>query len=603
MMDRDRDRVVELIGQLSEVDLTLYYPGGQQEEFWVGVLSNPIYEHDRNAVRAEGLHLLGSKMPELTYQLFSEFERVGTRLGYEHVYFARRRRLNTFALLSLLEPENAEYLEELCEIIWSVCDEYTWCLPAHLKGGEADQTIDLFSAETGFSLSEISLLLGDRIPQLLRKRIASEVSVRLFIPYLEHGPHHWETAKHNWSAVCAGSIGAAVLLQKEPNSGLTEILTKVLGSMDYYLQGFGDDGVCQEGVGYWNYGFGYYVYFADLLKRRTQGRIDLFVNPKVRQIALFQQKIVLCGNAVANFSDSVPTVGVQIGLTHYLSNVYPELEVPSLDNRTEYTDDHCSRWAPAFRDFIWLDSAKQASDLEGSSYYMADAQWLVSRHATNYGRFGFAAKAGHNGEPHNHNDVGHFILMHEEAVYAADLGCGEYTQAYFGEGRYDYACNGSQGHSVPIIDGCGQVEGIDNAAKNVEVQTGEAEDKMILDLSGAYDVPHLLMLKRKLVWSKTDMPSLTLEDEYSFTTVPSQIIERIVTRCQPRVDEAGVVELVAEAGQPARIRYDAQGADVQISARTFSDHFGQPSVYYTIDFELKELGLNNRFILTIELKR
>ncbi|WP_373231204.1 hypothetical protein [Cohnella sp.] len=598
----NREQVGKLMGKLSAADLTLYYPGGQQNEFWSAVLDSPSYEQDVRAVKAEGARLLGTQTPELTYELFSEFEREGKRLGYEHVYFARRRRLNTFALLSLFEPENLSYLEELCEIIWAICDEYTWCLPAHLKDCEADKTIDLFSSETGFTLSEISLLLGERFPPLLRNRIAAEVSDRLFVPYLEHGPHHWETAKHNWSAVCAGSIGAAALLQKGPLARLEEIVTKVLGSMNCYLEGFGEDGVCQEGVGYWNYGFGYYVYFSDLLKRRTQGRLNLFASFKVHQIALFQQKVYLYGNAVANFSDSVPFVGIQIGLTHYLANIYPDMEVPSLEHRTEYTDDHCSRWAPALRNFIWLDSSKQTSDWASAAYYMVDAQWLVSRHETNNGRFGFAVKAGHNGEPHNHNDVGHFILMGEEAIIAADLGCGEYTQAYFGAGRYDYDCNGSQGHSVPIIDGFGQVEGEGHAAENVKVQTGAGEDYMALELSGAYNVPHLRKLKRKLVWHKTDMPWLSLEDKFTFSSVPRRITERIVTRCRPTVMENGIVGLSNGADQSASIRYDTHGADVLITARSYSDHFGQASEYYTIDFELKELSLVNRFSLTIEMK-
>lgn len=60
--------------------------------------------------------------------------------------------------------------------------------------------------------------------------------------------------------------------------------------MDYYLQGFGPDGACLEGLGYWNYGFGYFVYYADLLRKRTRGEMDWFRAEKVGRIALFQQK-------------------------------------------------------------------------------------------------------------------------------------------------------------------------------------------------------------------------------------------------------------------------------------------------------------------------
>ena len=105
-------------------------------------------------------------------------------------------------------------------MIWSICDEYTWCLPAHLNAespGGIKGTIDLFSAETGFTLSEIRMSPRDHLPSPLISRIEEEVEARLFTPFLSH-EHGWETATHNWSAVCAGSIGSAARrLWKEGN--------------------------------------------------------------------------------------------------------------------------------------------------------------------------------------------------------------------------------------------------------------------------------------------------------------------------------------------------------------------------------------------------
>lgn len=68
------------------------------------------------------------------------------------------------------------------------------------------------------------------------------------------------------------------------------VLARVLPAMDSFLSGYPADGACTEGYGYWQYGFGFYVYFADLLKTRTGGALDLLAEPKIRQIAMFQQK-------------------------------------------------------------------------------------------------------------------------------------------------------------------------------------------------------------------------------------------------------------------------------------------------------------------------
>jgi hypothetical protein len=624
----DKETLRAIVNRMAPVSARLYIPDGarglpdRNEEaepsradeaqagwenelkaYWRRIGESPDFADCVREIRAEGERLLASPVPELTYGLFAVFERTGSRLEYERAYFERRRRLNTFVFLSLLEPDNGKVREALYESIWAVLNEYTWCLPAHVKGRDARKTIDLFAAETGFALSEIRCLLGDRLPPLLRAWIGEEVSARLFEPYLQGGPFEWETARHNWSAVCAGSVGAAALLTMEDKERLAIVLAKALGSMNCYLEGFGDDGACPEGLGYWNYGFGYFVYFADLLKKRTEGAIDLFRNPKVRSIALFQQKAYLCGDRVANFSDSPSRVPVRIGLSHYLASLYPEAEVPHIRYRAAYTDDHCSRFAPALRDFIWREPGRTGSEWGDASAYLPDAAWLVSRHADKNGRrYGFAAKGGHNGEPHNHNDVGHFIVMADGAALAADLGAGEYTEAYFGEARYTYDCNGSQGHSVPIVDGRGQEAGADRAAVVLEASAGAAEDRLRLEMARVYGVPHLRSLVRELVWRKTETPVLALRDEFVFDSPPGSIVERIVTLFPPELEADGCVRLRAGAGGPcARIRYDGAALEPSFERRSYRDHFGKETAWYAVDFALRTPGRVNRIELTVEI--
>jgi hypothetical protein len=600
-------------------DIRLLFPDGRQEEFWHSVNNSAEYDVYVREIRAEGERLLSQPIPELSYSLFSLFERNGSRLEYEKVYFERRRRLNTMALLSQLEPENAAYREALHNIIWSICNEYTWCLPAHLKdtletdgeyfislntpewGRKEKRTeIDLFSAETGFALSEILRLTENSLPRLLRSRIIEEVTRRLFKPYLLHGPYKWESAKHNWSAVCAGSIGSAALLLLEDADQLAIIIEKALDSMNCYLAGFREDGACLEGVGYWNYGFGFYVYFADLLKKRTQGAIDLFGMEKVRQIALFQQKCYLGCNLTVNFSDSVPKTNVQIGLSHYLANTYPDVEVPAETLHASYTEDHCSRWAPAFRNLIWFDPQKKGREWGPADYYLSDAQWLVSRHVSESGRYGMAAKGGNNGEPHNHNDIGQFILACDGQAFVADLGSGEYTDKYFGAERYTFDCNGSQGHSVPIVDGHYQTEGAASEANVIQVSIGQQEDILELDLSKAYRLPHLSALKRRFTWQKTGFPLLLLEDVYTFTAQPRSIVERIVTQIEPRLESDGCVMLSGNGGRRLLIRYDTETVKPGIGTRSYRDHFGRESAWYSIDFSMLHPEKECKILLTFQ---
>jgi hypothetical protein len=596
--------------RLAPLNPDFYYKGCGQEEFWQKVGAAEEYEGIVAEIRLEGKRLVDLPISELTFGLFTIFEKQGSRLEYEDAYFERRRRLNTYALLSLLEPDNEIFARELHETIWSICNEYTWCLPAHVRSTKVRGAIDLFAAETGFTLSELLLLLGERLPMLLRARIREEVEARLFEPYLKSGPFEWETATHNWAAVCAGSVGAAALLL-EPSERLTNVIAKALGSMSCYLDGFGNDGACLEGVGYWNYGFGYFVYFADLLKRRTEGRINLFEHPKVRQIALFQQKCYLYADSTVNFSDSLGRMPVQIGLTHYLSHLYPEMELPPASICALYTDDHCSRWAPALRNIIWFDPKKRDSCWRDADYYLPDAEWIISRYSTEHGSFGFAAKGGNNDEPHNHNDIGGFILYADGVALVAELGSGEYTAAYFGEERYSYDCNGSQGHSVPIVDGCYQQSGPGSKARVLEAAVHDSEVRFLLDIMAAYSAPRLSSLVRELVWRKSGEPSLKLTDEFTFTSPPGSIVERIVTMCQPVIREAeetegkdlsGSLLLRGEGSRyAAKIVYDPKLLKPIVTERVYKDHSGKGTPWHTVDFELLHLELSFRVELDIEL--
>ncbi|QAY68007.1 heparinase II/III family protein [Paenibacillus protaetiae] len=590
----------EAVRQLEPVNERLYYPEGGRL-FWQKVLESDDYTAVAGEIRSEGERLLAEPIPALSYKLFMRFEEQGSRLEYESVYFERRRRLNTFVLLSLLEPEETVYAEQRDEIIWAVCNEYTWCLPAHVRSTQVTGAIDLFAAETAFTLAEMLVLLGGRLPAMLRVRIREELERRLFRPYLEGGPFSWERADHNWAAVCAGSVGAAALLVMEEQERLADVLEKALGSMGSYLSGFGEDGACLEGIGYWNYGFGYYVYFADLLKQRTSGRLNLFAGDKIRQIALFQQKCYLGGDMTANFSDSLARTQVQLGLSHYLSRIYPDIDVPPLQVRAAFTDDHCSRWAPAFRNMIWYDQHKQAAEWRAADYVLPDAQWVVSRHQTACGSFGFAAKGGHNGEPHNHNDVGHFIVYADGYALLHDLGSGEYTADYFGAGRYAIDCNGSQSHSVPIVDGRRQAAGAEYAARGTEAELAEHAVSFRADLAGAYEPGAVNSLVRSLIWHKQELPVLTLADEYAFNRKPVQVVERFVTPYPPHIGEDAVWVKPPGAKHALRIRYDEQAVVASAGSHTYSNHFGVNTPWYTIDFTLVQPALQARVELSFEL--
>lgn len=566
------------------------FPTGKLVTWKKNLSSSSILQAMVEEIKEESIRLLSEPIPELSYSLFNIFEQTGERLQYERAYFEKRRRLNTFAIMVWIDSENKEYREQLHNIIWSICNEYTWCLPAHFSYDKKtsyslysqqneEVVIDLFAAETGFALAEILQLIGEHLDPLIKKRVYQELYKRIFWPFQQQ-TFGWETATHNWAAVCAGSIGAAAIHLLQDHEELSSILERVLVTMDYYLEGFQEDGTCLEGYGYWEYGFGFFVYFADLLKKKTNDTINLFTSEKVHQIALFQQKTFLHKNKLANFSDAVPSKNIFIGLSHYLNTIYDDVEIPENGLRAHYTEDHCSRWAPAIRNLLWYRKEAKGSPWKDTTFFMEKSAWILSRkngHA-------FAAKGGNNEEPHNHNDVGHFMLLADDEVFLQDLGSGMYTKDYFGARRYSYVTNGSQGHSVPIINGQYQKAGEKFSATILDVQIEQDVDQFSLDMSKAYKLTELNKFTRTFTWEKSVKPTLKLEDTYSFHHQPESIVERFITPIfEISKHEYGITLL---GKRTLKINYDKNKLNLNIKKLNYLNHFGEKEYFFALDFTI-----------------
>lgn len=104
-------------------------------------------EYERDVLRL-AQELRGRKLPELTEELFSEFERNGNRLHYEAVYFGRRKFLSVFGLVCVMR-RGKEDVGKLEEVLLEICREECWALPAHVDRRKPDWrvTIDLFAGE------------------------------------------------------------------------------------------------------------------------------------------------------------------------------------------------------------------------------------------------------------------------------------------------------------------------------------------------------------------------------------------------------------------------------------------------------------------------
>jgi hypothetical protein len=98
------------------------------------------------------------------------------------------------------------------------------------------------------------------------------------------------------------------------------------------------------------------------------------------------------------------------------------------------------------------------------------------------GRLYAAFKGGHNGENHNHNDVGSFLLYIDGRPVVIDLGNMVYTAKTFSAERYTLPNTRSVNHNLPLIGEAEQTPGAGHAARNLRWR----EDGLRLDVAGAY---------------------------------------------------------------------------------------------------------------------
>lgn len=486
--------------------------------------SNAHSEKLLKPIRAAAKAYLGTPVESLPYTQYVSYYKTGNRTAYEALYIAHRRRLNVFTAMALSSDEE-KWLLELENILWAICDEFTWALPAHVRGREQADidehmlTVDLFAAETAFTLSEVYALLGDRFAPLVRERVYREIKRRVIDPYIEQ---NLSWSKNNWSAVCAGSVGSAMLLLGLDDT-FEQAKERLLCSMQDFLESYHDDGCCMEGVLYWGYGFGYFCFFAALVREYSHGAIDLFKDEKVRKIASFRQKAFLHDDLIVPFADAPHNLNCHIGLNHFLAREYDE--VTPLDERYEAVldDDTRYRFADFLRDFYWYDETQKPQEEKVETACWEGAQWFIRKEKG----FAFACKGGDNDEPHNHNDIGGFVLLDGREFIIDDLGWSEYLYGYFTDRRYEFLCTSSRGHSVPIVNGTYQQPGKQHAAKLL----GFDEKSCTLELSGAYDVGGLSALKRSFT---VENDEITLTDTVSGEEI--QITERFVTRIKPIVE-------------------------------------------------------------------
>ena len=477
---------------------------------------------------AEGL--LKKEFPAWSDELYLEFSKCGKRPPGEAMMSTRSNWLSPLVLAECVENKG-RFLPTINKILAEFVKEPTWVMPAHdrdLKNfHRTAYSIDLRSSTFAASLAEALYLLGDKVDPAVRRSVMDAIEQRVFSPLqatLETGKGHgWLGSKsspvqNNWNAVClGGAVGAARTILPDRHRRAVFVAAAEHYSI-YYINSFKDDGYCDEGPGYWNYGFGSYVDLREILIDATGGKIDLFANPKIANCAIYGARIQLMDRFVPPFADC--RFGSKIG-SHLVAYCNQALHL-GLSGYPEIASLGGNNLSSQFMTISPLaarnEDGQPAKNPIGNYSFFDKAGVLVCRpDAGSSCRLGVAIKAGGNSS-HSHNDVGSFaVALGNEQPVGEPGGPYAYDDKTFGPERYRRKILNSFGHPVPVVGGQLQIDA--TKAKPVVTKTRflSETDEITIDMKPSYQVPELIKLERSMRYSRKGAGFVVIEDEVEFS--------------------------------------------------------------------------------------
>ena len=497
-------------------------------------------------------------IPVIKRSAHREYRRTGDR-GVPQAAAGQRRQQLGQAFLALWLGHPKADVDCLQDTMWAYCDDWTWVMAAH-----EGRAIDLGSAALGATLAEILHVLGDGLEGEVRERVRAAIEREIFARYWDYRHlDDWKTVRMNWNHVCNGEvIRAALYLVEEPRV-LAHITHVAIQYMTYALDGFSADGGCEEGPGYWAYGFGHYLSAANALYHKTDGELNLLQGERIADISRYPLAAHIDGPLRSTFADAshghIPAqYPLIINQVHPMPELYG-LCVTHADRSLKLGSHH---------ELATYQGQKAPSPPDLADYHLPDLGQVKMRGKPGRRMLTVMALAGNNGVPHNHNDVGSFLVHRGNRIWLDDPGGPTYTRKTFGPKRYDIVFCNSLGHSVPLIDGVQQRAGARyRGTLSVENLNGEGEKRAVVDMTRAYPRGTVRSLVRTLTLDAR-ANVLTLEDAYEFSRAPGSLEEAFITYENAKVAPGGRSVQIGPRGRGVKLSAEGVAGRFRVALLT-----------------------------------
>ena len=445
-----------------------------------------------------GEQYTGKPWTALPWTVFAENKQTGNRVNYERLCFEKRRQLAALVMAEIMEGKG-RFMGDIIDGMGGFCEETWWGIPAHYSKAiplAELQEVDLFNAETASLIVWTKYMLQKQFDQFspdLCQRIDREIERRILIPALEKD-YWWKTAGMNWNPWICSNWLTCVLLCEKDEARKAAAIAQIRKATQAFIDAYPEDGGCDEGPGYWDRAAASMFEILRLLPEDPKNPRDPRLSDKIRNMAAYAYKTYIGNDYCVCFADAHENKAVQqvnivypFGLwlndqTMRQFGAYLGRQKGVLTNPAALYD-KSGNFPTLGRELFFLRHIRDFIEEQPrepllKDVWLPDLQIMTARR----GNLFVAMKGGTNGESHNHNDVGSFIVYANGEPLFIDPAVGEYTAKTFGKDRYDIWTMQSGYHNLPQINGIDQKDGKQYAAKVISHKDGQ----LCLDIAGAY---------------------------------------------------------------------------------------------------------------------